>query len=143
MRKFVKPRLLRTILIGLTLVSVGINVVQFRYTSSIKEHKLVNSVRERLMRLSINRSLLVNSGCTLSRGSLQLVHGTINMDLLRIRPRIRHLGAAYEERYAGILSDLEEFRSECPEAFAEGALVMDDSMRLRYIKLISSGYNPG
>ena len=93
------------------------------------------------MRLSINRSLLVNSGCALSDGSLQLVHGAINMDLLRIGPRVHNLGAAYVERYAGILSDLDEFRSECPEAFAPGALIMDDAMRLRYIELISRGQN--
>ena len=136
-----KPNLLRTSLIALLLVSVGINVVQFQYASSSKEHQLLTSDRERLIRLSINRSLLVNSGCVLHNASLQLIHGAINMDLLRIQPRVRALGSSYEERYAKILSDLDGFRSECPKAFGEGALVMDDGMRLRYIELISSGYN--
>lgn len=86
-----KPHRLRTILIGLLLVSVGINVVQVRYISADKEHQLVNADRERLMRLSINRSLLVNSGCTLANASLQLIHGAIHMDLLRIQTRVRNL----------------------------------------------------
>ncbi len=138
-----RPHLLRTILIGLLLVSVGINVVQFRYASSIKEHQIESTVRERLMRLGINRTLLVNSGCSTSQDSLQLLHGAINMDLLRLQPRIRILGTAYVERYAEILSDLDEFRSKCPQAFAKEALIMDDRMSSRYLELISSGYNAG
>lgn len=137
-----KLRSLLVFLIIFAALSIGLNAIQYRNHANSVERTLHNSVKDRLLRLSINRTLLVDTANPPSLESRKLLHSSINIDLLKIQPKIDELGKAYQERYQGILTDLDDYLRSNPDEFNLENLIMDLPMRSRYIDIISTGYNP-
>ena len=132
----------QVILFVLVALSISLNVLQFKGYASREEQRDDSFIKESLLRLSISRTILVDSENPLSIESRKLLHGQVLMDLTRIRPNIGELSTTYQQRYQKILADLDNTRLRKPDLFARDNMVMDDGMYSRYIEWISAGYTP-
>ena len=134
-------RALQTIVVGLFLLSVGLNVLQFRNFDSRQNEWRKTFAIESLHRLGISRTILVDSSGSFSVKGLKLLHGQLLVDLTRVQPAIANLSPAYQERFEQIRVDLNEIQAIHPEVFSRDNMNMDDSMYSRYIGWLSDGFS--
>ena len=116
--------------------------VNFRlYQLTVRQQHLA-PLSEWMMRLSINRDVIIDSGNTLSDQTLEFVQKSIYMDLSRIKKQEQtnpgRFGPARIERLQAILDSLNTKRIESPELFAPPRLNMTDERFADYINLIST-----
>ena len=116
--------------------------VNYRFFQAFERQQNSAPLSEWMMRLSINRDVVTESGESLSDQTLGFVQQSIYMDLRRIKLQEEtnpgRFGPARIERLEAILGSLNAARLESPELFAPPRLKMADETLAAYVELLST-----